>query len=92
MAGHDEAMRGAKLDLSVYTARLDEPGRSPAMTKRGPLPQLVMAALEAAIQPIHAGAAWLRVWMAGHDEAMRVGQTQPVNIHGALDGRVEARP
>src|SRR5437868_3535278 len=36
------------------------------------LPQFVMAALEAAIQPLYATAVWRRVWMAGsapgHDE------------------------
>ena len=37
------------------------------------LPQLVMAALEAAIQPIHATSRWRLDWMAGSSPAMTNG-------------------
>jgi len=36
------------------------------LTPRRPLTQFVMAALEAAIQRLHATGVWRRVWMAGH--------------------------
>src|SRR5438874_4269839 len=54
------------------------------LTPRWPFNQLVMAALEAAIQAFRAAAVWRRVWMAGSGPAMTSGGKARLGDEGLM--------